>query len=580
MQAIFTASWQRLSGKEQQLLAQVTIFRSGFTREAVTAITNASLRDLSVLVNKSLLTFDGINGRYHMHELLRQYAAEQLGENDALRDRHSTYYCTWLLARIDGLTGPEQMAVAHHVRADMPNVRSAIFHIVEQAQFVDLDMELSALAEYYYVCGQYHEGINLFRQIHEGLSRQQDQAPFALFWVSLWLADFHGILNQTTLAEPFLQQAKGLLETSEFLQKGTLAERAFLYHTEGYWLFEQEPEAAVQLLRQSQTLLEQLGNRVWLVRNLIGLARAIRNTGDLDRATATARRGYSVAQATGNPLLQVEARMLLGSLNDAVGNHAKAEAQLMEGVAQVRQLNHPQLLGLSLIYLGNNQMFNGRFEAILQTSHECQQISTEMGNHRYQIQGQIMEAESRLHLGQYEQCLALTQEARSLAQAVPVHHFIHGRHFQLFSRLALVQGNLTEARTQLLAGKNFLSKPSLGLGLGFVDAIEGDVAKAWQTIKPEIQWESKQKAPHLLAQLLAVAAYLYAIDGQAELAVTLYASARQYPFVDKSQWFADVVGKQVNDAAAGIFPEAVATARERGQKMDLSETAESIMNPL
>lgn len=43
----------------------------------MTAVGDASLRDLAGLVNKSLLTFDIKYGRYHIHNLLRQFAAAQ-----------------------------------------------------------------------------------------------------------------------------------------------------------------------------------------------------------------------------------------------------------------------------------------------------------------------------------------------------------------------------------------------------------------------------------------------------------------------------------------------------------------------
>ncbi|MFN8371604.1 MAG: hypothetical protein U0694_01820 [Anaerolineae bacterium] len=77
---------------EQAVFMKMAVFRGGFTREAAQAVAGASLKTLMTLVNKSLLRRDASSGRYAVHELLRQYAAEQLqqlpDEQRATCDRH------------------------------------------------------------------------------------------------------------------------------------------------------------------------------------------------------------------------------------------------------------------------------------------------------------------------------------------------------------------------------------------------------------------------------------------------------------------------------------------------------------
>src|SRR5215475_13755185 len=91
MQAVFDQTWRRLSNEEQRVFSTLAIFRGGFRREAAQAVADVSLRGLSELVDKSLLTH-APDGRYHIHELLRQYAQVRLETNaeEALRihDRH------------------------------------------------------------------------------------------------------------------------------------------------------------------------------------------------------------------------------------------------------------------------------------------------------------------------------------------------------------------------------------------------------------------------------------------------------------------------------------------------------------
>lgn len=579
MQAVFDASWQRLSPAEQQLLAQVTIFKGGFSREAATVVTQASLRDLAGLVNKSLLTFDTINGRYHIHELLRQFAAAKRGEEGALRDRHRTYFCTWLGNQVEGLSGPEQIAIAHQVQADMPNIRPAFFDALRKAQFADLETALSGLAEYYYVCGQYYEGITLLRQIHDDLRHRPDQAPSALFWTLIWLANFHGIFFQTEVEAAFLQQARALLATPYFHERDTKAEQAWLCLIEGYTMVWNEPETAVRLFRRSQALLEESGNQVWLVRNLIGLHQAIRNNGDQEQAVEVARHGLSLAQALGHPVLEVQLQLMLGRVDTDSGKYAAAETQLQEAIARVRGLNHPQQLGVGLIYLGYAHMCNGHLEAGLRASQEGQQIAAEMSNLRLQIFAQNLEATCRLHLGQYEQCRAATQQARRLVQTMP--EFRHPDVDQVLSDLlgvlALVQREPVEEKGQLLISEHLLANPVPGLGSGLAAAVAGEWARAREIIKAAIQVESRRKRPFLLGPLLAVAAYLYAVAGEAEQAVTLYALARRQPFIASSQFFEDMIGKQITAVSTNLSPDVLTAAQARGKEMDLWQTAEQIL---
>ena len=95
MHAVFDYSWQMLSPAEQKICANLTVFRGGFTREAATQVADANLRVLLNLVNKTFLQRDPENGRFSMHELLRQFAAAQrqlLDSEDQAALRHCQYF--------------------------------------------------------------------------------------------------------------------------------------------------------------------------------------------------------------------------------------------------------------------------------------------------------------------------------------------------------------------------------------------------------------------------------------------------------------------------------------------------------
>ena len=100
MHAVFEHSWSLLTERERNILRQLAVFRGGCTRHAAEEVTDATLADLSLLVDKSWLRLQA-SGRYGMHALMRQYCQEKLeteharaaGESAlAVRQRHCRYF--------------------------------------------------------------------------------------------------------------------------------------------------------------------------------------------------------------------------------------------------------------------------------------------------------------------------------------------------------------------------------------------------------------------------------------------------------------------------------------------------------
>ena len=77
MRAVFERSWALLSHGEQAVFARLCVFHGGFDDQAAQQAAGASLVLLAGLVDKSLVRWQA-GGRYQIHELLRQYAEEEL----------------------------------------------------------------------------------------------------------------------------------------------------------------------------------------------------------------------------------------------------------------------------------------------------------------------------------------------------------------------------------------------------------------------------------------------------------------------------------------------------------------------
>lgn len=180
IQAIFDQTWAQLLPNEQAVFKRLSLFRGGFRREAAEMVAEASPRILSALVEKCLLRV-AKNGRYYLHELLRQYAAEQL-ENDSddaqqTQIAHATYYIDYLQSRLPNIVGHHQLETLTQLEDELDNIRAAWLWAVAQADVTALYKGGAPLGMYYQLSGNYVEGERFFSQAADTLhALEQDEA--------------------------------------------------------------------------------------------------------------------------------------------------------------------------------------------------------------------------------------------------------------------------------------------------------------------------------------------------------------------------------------------------------------------
>ncbi len=182
MRAVFEGSWQLLSERHQAMLAQASVFRGGCGEDAARAVLGAAQEDLWALVDKSLLR-QSATGRYEMHELLRQFAAEKLaGDLKAqVSHRHSTWYLEFLAQREAAFRGRQPQAQLAEIRGELENIHQAWSWAVVEMRLGDLDRGLNGLAAFYDFSYLHQEGIRVFEltieRINATLDLQQSALP-------------------------------------------------------------------------------------------------------------------------------------------------------------------------------------------------------------------------------------------------------------------------------------------------------------------------------------------------------------------------------------------------------------------
>jgi predicted ATPase/DNA-binding SARP family transcriptional activator len=138
LRAVFDSSWEKLSKQTRFTIKALSVFRSNFSREAAQAITGMSAKTLLELTNKSWIQPQK-NGRYQIHELLRQFAYETLVSEpvtfEQIMDGYCAYYARHLSTLLEALKGTEQSRFFDEIEIEFENIMTAWAWQVKKKRF-------------------------------------------------------------------------------------------------------------------------------------------------------------------------------------------------------------------------------------------------------------------------------------------------------------------------------------------------------------------------------------------------------------------------------------------------------------
>jgi predicted ATPase len=191
--AIFQVVWQSLNEMEREAFKCLAVFRASFPIAAAEAIyrdlglavreveleaerhnpRSSYHQSLAALAERSLVQIEP-GGRYRIHEVLRQYAAEYLeqapDEMAQVYDAHCTYY-TELAAMLWNDLDSRQPEAIVAMRTDFEDIRAAWRWATAWAKEIELSRAVRALSLYYQIIGCYQEGVDAIAQALRGLEQ-------------------------------------------------------------------------------------------------------------------------------------------------------------------------------------------------------------------------------------------------------------------------------------------------------------------------------------------------------------------------------------------------------------------------
>lgn len=182
IRAVLAATWHKQSIEERSVCRSLSVFRGGFTREAANQVAGASLPFLAELVNKSMLSRTD-SGRYKLHELLRQYAAEKLdeaGETNETRSRHLAFFLKLAEEAEPKFQGSEQTIWLKKLNIEKGNLYAALAWSLEGGN-AEMGLRLAAaLGHFWYMRGHlFSEGITWLKQLLAGVETQKPTSTSA-----------------------------------------------------------------------------------------------------------------------------------------------------------------------------------------------------------------------------------------------------------------------------------------------------------------------------------------------------------------------------------------------------------------
>lgn len=585
IRAVFDTSWQRLDAAERKVLAQLSIFRGGFTRQAAEAVTGVSPSAIARLVRHSLLQYDAGSDRYDIHPLLRQYGAEKLAgevvDAAVVRERYSAYYKRWLRQLEVQLLGVQESTILQQMDAEMGNIRRTWQWATEQGVVAWLDATSAALHHYYRRRGRYEKGAEAFADAVQSLRSGSARVRAKLL---AFQADMLREQGHSDRARECLEESARLLEQAALQGRDTRREEALTLWCTA--LLTPDAEAARHLLRQSLARYRNLGALSQVASILAALGLLWKSAGDLALADACFEESQTLCRQLAAPAPLVELSYNLAGIRMRRAQYAESERLLQEGLVLARRVEDRAAVAQGLVELGHYYLQTGQYKLAANSYRESTTIREELGQRSLVAEGSSMLGYALLHAGEYREAYLTGERALQLARTVDVAPYA-GSALGAIGGALLARGDPASAYQRFLEAAeayregwqdDWQARRSLWHALAACALChQGDVRSARTTIDGALQAAVAFRSLVALNTALPVRALVSLKEGQPEAAVELYALAQAHPHVARSRWFADVVGRYVDDAAAGLPPDTVVAAQNRGQTQGLWETAQALL---
>ena len=374
--AVFEHSWRLLTPDEQAALPQLAVFRGGFTPTAAGRVANASPLTLTRLRYKSLIRSSG-NGRYTMHELLRQLALRKLNENAAAAAQsgrqHSHTFLDLLVTQASLLTGVTAAQTGEMLALEIDNIRQGWRWAVQTGDLERLRQSAAGLAGFFDHMGLVFEGAQLLQAAIDlpqmDTAAGSDILPL-LLTKQLSLLDVIYTLDEM---HPVIERILSLTRQNPALAH--LQAETYLIWSYIVLEFNSDPKQARVYLDEAFASAAGLADPELQSRLYVESGRNYLSDGQFDQAVTAFQKSLTFFESLGHISGQAAAHHFLAGAYAEAYNLGPALTSGLEALRLNSQLNNRGRLGNSHLYLADTYLLLGAY----QQAREHIQVSMEIG---------------------------------------------------------------------------------------------------------------------------------------------------------------------------------------------------------
>ncbi|TEU01451.1 MAG: tetratricopeptide repeat protein, partial [Anaerolineales bacterium] len=358
----------------------LSVFRAGFTREAAQQVAGASLQQLAELVNKSFLSHDPNSGRFEVHELLRQYAQEQLEETPeasvSAQEAHAAYYAAFMQRKGGHLRGKRQMLVLAEIEADIENVRAAWRYYLDQRNSSQMWKFIISLWHVYWIRWWNYAGMELFAEAVRELQGEDDEESVALRALAMaYQGYFMAWLGLSDQGYELAEQGVEILQTHD--RPEALVFAYYSLSVNGYFLGRMTEE--IEAINNMLKITTELGDK-WLIAFTLFVAGMIALIeGDYVEARRLAEWNLTLYEEIGDVSGSTMPLIVMGHAALARGEYKEAREYYLRCLKLSEEVGFHFSIQTSSKYLGKVALSTGNTTEAENYLLQCLTITKEIG---------------------------------------------------------------------------------------------------------------------------------------------------------------------------------------------------------
>jgi predicted ATPase/DNA-binding SARP family transcriptional activator len=479
LRAVFETSWKLLTEDERRVFLALSLFRGGCEPQAARQVSRASAHTLLSLANKSWLQRDA-SGRYQMHELLRQYAQEELRRDTSAwqqaGDRHSAYFAAFIQEQGAAMKEPEQAQAFDAVAADLENILAAWRWLREQKRFDRLMSMLYGLFR-----------INVTRGMEYGILAELDATCTALTVVAN-IDSYHALSASLLTLRVRLHRERMMSafgEDRESLRRAwDLASQPEVEPQMGFWsvllaelyAWYVDRQAGIRKMEAILVRLRQ-GHDVWeQAYCLSALGVLLTDVNRRQEAKALLLEAFDLYRLTGSYDECSNALRNLGAI--AIEQHAYAEAaRYLEEALKMAEKAGDQIDRAMIVWeLGSLSINQGEFERAFEYFRESQRLAAQANIPFEEAFGYSSESMEALRYSTIEQAKTARRKSLAISERMEDPNGIAWSRWEM-GEIFRVEGDLEEAQRWYAKAHEIFNKHRVTRGLSFYHRGLGDIAQ-------------------------------------------------------------------------------------------------------